>query len=439
MRKNQTGQVVSAHLVSKTDGSDVTTGATTVYLTGDGTWIGAIGSATHKGQGSWSFGPSAANTNYNHAVFTFVNTSAVSVDIEIYPVSYDPTDAADLGVTALTGHTPQTGDSYAVVSHVTYGLSAIKTETAAILDDTDDIGIAGAGLTEAGGTGDHLTAINLPDQTMNITGNLSGSVGSVTNPVTVGTINTNVITAASIQDNAITAAKIADAAIDANTFAADSITSNAIATDAITNDGIAAGAITDTEATSVGSVTGAVASVTGAVTVGTINTDVITSASIQNDAITAAKIADAAIDANTFAAGAINNAAIAAGAITDTKATSVGSVTGAVASVTAEVDADVTAINGSATAAARLEALMDGVALFQVAASPTPTQTAFGIKTGGDATIDHYNGRLVTFISGALTAQQTDITDYAGSGGNYVLTVTSMTEAAAADDWFVIH
>ena len=36
---------------------------------------------------------------------------------------------------------------------------AIKAETAAILDDTDDIGIAGAGLTEAGGTGDHLTAV----------------------------------------------------------------------------------------------------------------------------------------------------------------------------------------------------------------------------------------------------------------------------------------
>jgi hypothetical protein len=41
----------------------------------------------------------------------------------------------------------------------------------------------GTNLTEAGGTGDHLTAIDLPNQTMdimgNITGNLSGSVGSV--------------------------------------------------------------------------------------------------------------------------------------------------------------------------------------------------------------------------------------------------------------------
>lgn len=34
-------------------------------------------------------------------------------------------------------------------------------------------------LVEAGGTGDQLTAINLPNQTMDITGSLSGSVGSV--------------------------------------------------------------------------------------------------------------------------------------------------------------------------------------------------------------------------------------------------------------------
>ncbi len=54
---------------------------------------------------------------------------------------------------------------------------AVKAETASILTDTAEIGAAGAG----------LTAIDLPDQTMNITGNitgnLSGSVGSVTGAV----------------------------------------------------------------------------------------------------------------------------------------------------------------------------------------------------------------------------------------------------------------
>jgi len=72
---------------------------------------------------------------------------------------------------------------------------AIKgSDVADILVDTAEIGAAGIGLTEAGGDGDHLveaggtgdqlTAINLPNQTMDIigdiTGNLSGSIGSNT-------------------------------------------------------------------------------------------------------------------------------------------------------------------------------------------------------------------------------------------------------------------
>ena len=72
----------------------------------------------------------------------------------------------------------------------------------------------GTNLTEAGGTGDQLTAINLPNQTMDITGditgNISGSVGSCA-AATVSAIGANVITAASI----------AAGAIDNATFAAD--------------------------------------------------------------------------------------------------------------------------------------------------------------------------------------------------------------------------
>jgi len=56
--------------------------------------------------------------------------------------------------TTLTGHTAQTGDNFA------------------------RIGVNGAGLSN----------INLPNQTMDITGNISGSVGSVTAAVTAGTV-----------------------------------------------------------------------------------------------------------------------------------------------------------------------------------------------------------------------------------------------------------
>lgn len=58
------------------------------------------------------------------------------------------------------------------ISQIQAGL-ALEATAQSILTDTAEIGVAGAG----------LTAINLPDQTMNITGNLSGSVGSVTGAI----------------------------------------------------------------------------------------------------------------------------------------------------------------------------------------------------------------------------------------------------------------
>ena len=85
---------------------------------------------------------------------------------------------------------------------------AIKAETASILTDTAEIGAAGAG----------LTAIDLPDQTMNITGNLSGSVGSVTGAVgsvtgAVGSIS-GVTFPANFSALAITAGGIVDSDIE---------------------------------------------------------------------------------------------------------------------------------------------------------------------------------------------------------------------------------
>jgi len=95
-------------------------------------------------------------TGYDVATIETVDATDYIEGRTLAAASYfDPTADTVATVTTLTGHTPQTGDSFA------------------------RIGAAGAGLTEAGGTGDHLTAIDLPNQTMDITGNLSGSVGSV--------------------------------------------------------------------------------------------------------------------------------------------------------------------------------------------------------------------------------------------------------------------
>jgi hypothetical protein len=88
---------------------------------------------------------------------------------------------------------------------------AVKAETADILADTAEIGAAGAGLTN----------INLPNQTMdivgNITGNLSGSVGSVTGAVgsvtgAVGSVTGAVGSVTAVSSGAITEASFATTA-----------------------------------------------------------------------------------------------------------------------------------------------------------------------------------------------------------------------------------
>lgn len=99
MKRNTASQVIGAQLVSKTDGSAVTTGTTTIYVTGDGGTqaAGSVGSGacTHEGNGFWTYAPAQAETNYDHIGFTFVNSSAVNVTVQVYPTF------------------PQTGDSYA--------------------------------------------------------------------------------------------------------------------------------------------------------------------------------------------------------------------------------------------------------------------------------------------------------------------------------------
>ena len=102
MRKNTSSQIVCAQLVSKTDGSAVTGGSTVVYYLIDGGTQGTgAGTITHEGNGTWSYAPVQSETNGDHVAWTFANSSAVSVCVNTYPVSIDPTDAVRMGMTAL--------------------------------------------------------------------------------------------------------------------------------------------------------------------------------------------------------------------------------------------------------------------------------------------------------------------------------------------------
>jgi hypothetical protein len=100
------------------------------------------------------------------------------------------------------------------------------------------------------------------------------------------------------------------------------------------------------------------------------------------------------------------------------------------------IKADMLAVSGDTTAADRLEALMDGTMVAQVNDAGAST-TAFIADGFTEATNDHFIGRLITFISGALSGQQTAITDYVGATQTF--TVTALTEAPANGDFFVIH
>lgn len=99
---------------------------------------------------------------------------------------------------------------------------------------------------------------------------------------------------------------------------------------------------------------------------------------------------------------------------------------------------DVTKISGDATAADRLEAMMDACELFDVDNTAfTPTTTAFE-TTATEATTDHYKDRIVLFVTGALAGQQKACTAYALSSGRGKFTVDALTEAPGNGDRFIL-
>lgn len=100
--------------------------------------------------------------------------------------------------------------------------------------------------------------------------------------------------------------------------------------------------------------------------------------------------------------------------------------------VSGKMDSDAVAISGSTTAADNLQ--RGAEALVLGAAVGTPTTTVIDTDLT-ETTVDHYNGRIITFTTGNITGQATDITAYDGAGE---LTVTVLTDAPAATDEFVI-
>lgn len=168
------------------------------------------GGATHMANGMYYAVLDATDTNTIGPMTVYVHVAgALTVELEcrvLHATLYDQL----YGSTALS-----TLDASGIRTAVGLASANIDTQLSAIVTDTAEIGVAGAGLTN----------INLPDQTMNIvgniTGNLSGSVGSVTAGVSVGT-------------GGITSTSFGAGAIDAAAIAADAIGSAELAASAVT-------------------------------------------------------------------------------------------------------------------------------------------------------------------------------------------------------------
>lgn len=201
--------------------------------------------------------------------------------------------------------------------------------------------------------------------------------------------------------------------------------------------------------------------------------DLITAAVIATDAITAAKIAANAIGASELASDAVTEiqsglstldaagVRTAVGLASANLDTQLGTL--ATASALATVDGIVDSIleDTGTTLPASLAALPTAAgnadAVWDEARSGHATAGTFGegfqalvhgqAITGTlsttqmttnltEATDDHYNGRIVVFITGNLAGQATDITDYVGSSKR--ITMTALTESPANGDRFVI-
>lgn len=105
MIKNTADQVIHFVLTSSTDGSAITTGTVTPYITLDGGAQTAASGSTpvHEGNGQWSYVPTQAETNANSIGFLFTHSSAIPVNLQVYTVSAAVSEAVETAEsTALT-------------------------------------------------------------------------------------------------------------------------------------------------------------------------------------------------------------------------------------------------------------------------------------------------------------------------------------------------
>jgi len=354
----------------------------------------------------------------------------------------------------------------ALASGVTVTSMAAGVITAASIatDAIDADALADGAITEAVFANNAITDAKVAaDVTI---ASVTGSVGSIaTGGIAAASFAAGAIDAAAIAANAIGASEIADGAIDTATFASGATIPRVTLADTLTTYTGNTPQTGDAFAylgTNVGSLGANLTAADDAVLTAISALNNLSQANIRTAVGLASANLDAQLDALptaaelTTALGTADDATLAAiatlqalvddleGRLTAARAGYLDNLSAGAVALQASVDSleagvNVTQINSSANAAARLAlsaanmipGTVDNTAF-------SPTTTIFDADDIVEATGDHYNGRLVLWTSGALVGQVTDVTDYALTSGRGRFTVTAMTEAPANNDTFLL-
>lgn len=138
MKKNVASQLIGAHMISATDGSDFSD-TVTIYITGDAGLqaIGTVddGVCVYKGNGYHIYSPAQGETDYDMIAFTFIGSGAISVTVQVFTTF------------------PQTGDSFDAladmqdyVDDLTTSASASAEAISDMQEDIDSFLLAGAAI-----------------------------------------------------------------------------------------------------------------------------------------------------------------------------------------------------------------------------------------------------------------------------------------------------
>jgi hypothetical protein len=104
---------------------------------------------------------------------------------------------------------------------------------------------------------------------------------------------------------------------------------------------------------------------------------------------------------------------------------------------TDKLTVDTVELNSVAASAAKLEKSASAITYGTTKAS-AGTTTTFLTASITEATTDHFKGRIILFLDGALALQATAITNYSLSGGEGLFTFNTLTEAVPNSTAFVI-